>query len=232
MPDPVPPDAQPTRQSGGPDPAVGRWRVPAWALVPSSLAPLLLVVGPIVAAGLQPAGFDPVRDTISALAAQNANDRSMMTTVLGVVGSAHVGTAIGLVGAGVVARVLLGVVGLGTALVAVFPLPSGGGGSSAHAAFAVIAFLTLACWPLALQAGRWGPAHVGRPFPAKRRPAIVTTGVLLGLLGWLGVEQLLHGPHIGLSERVAAVAESTWPLIVVAAALVARRQSQTQPAQS
>jgi hypothetical protein len=85
---------------------------------------------------------------------------------------------------------------------------------------------------LALQAGRWGPAHLGRPFAAKRRPAIVTTGVLLGLLGWLGLEQLLHGPHIGLSERVAAVAESTWPLIVVAAALVARRQSSAQPAES
>jgi hypothetical protein len=223
MANPVPPDA--ARQQGrdrAEGVSVGRWRVPAWALVPSAAAPLLLLVGPIVAGSLQPSSFDPVRDSISALAARNATHRGVMTTVLATVGLAHVATAFGLVGAGLLARILLGLVGVSTALVAVFPLPSGGQRAPAHATFAVVAFLILAWWALTLLSSRWGPAPLVRPFVARKPTAIAATAVLVGLLGWFGVEQLLGGPHVGLSERIAGVAESTWPLVVVCAARVAQ----------
>jgi hypothetical protein len=76
---------------------------------------------------------------------------------------------------------------------------------------------------LGLVVKRWGPAPLARPFPAQKRAAIAATAVLVSLLGWFGLEQLSHGDHIGLSERVAAVAESVWPLVVVSAALAAKR---------
>ena len=44
--------------------------VPWWGVVSSTAAPVLLVGGWTVAAGLQPRSFNPVTSTISALAAQ------------------------------------------------------------------------------------------------------------------------------------------------------------------
>jgi hypothetical membrane protein len=194
--------------------------------VSSAAAPLLLLIGPMVAGGLQPAGFDPVRDTISALAAENASERGVMTTALVGVGLAHVATAIGLIGAGKLGRILLAVSGMSTVLVALFPLPAGGRTSAAHALFAIVAFVALAFWPMGLVSKRWGPAEVVRPFPARLPYAIASTVLLFGLLSWFGLEQLVNGPHIGLSERIAGVAESVWPLVVVAAARVAQQKAQ------
>ena len=56
------------------------------------------------------------------------------------------------------------------------------------------------------------------------RPAVsVAAGVvLLGLVGWFFVELVADTDRVGLSERVAAGAESLWP---VAAAWGARRLS-------
>jgi hypothetical protein len=43
----------------------------------------------------------------------------------------------------------------------------------------------------------------------------VAAGVLLGLVGWFAVELFTDGPHVGLSERVAAGAQAIWPLLAV-----------------
>ena len=47
--------------------------------VSSAAAPVLLIGGWTVAAGRQRGGFDPVVETISALAAHGADDRWLMT---------------------------------------------------------------------------------------------------------------------------------------------------------
>jgi hypothetical protein len=205
----------------------GRWRVPAWAVVPAALAPFLLLVGPIVAGGLQPAGFDPLRESISGLAAENANDRGLMTAALVVVGVALICTAVGLFGAGLLARLLLGASGASTAMVAAFPLPQDRHASWAHALFAVLGFTGLAAWPMGLMAKWGGPAETLRPFPARQPAAGIATAVMFGILGWFGLEELFNGPHLGLSERVAAVTEATWPLVVVVAARVAQQKAAT-----
>jgi hypothetical protein len=59
--------------------------VPWWGLVSSAAAPVLLVGGWTVAAGLQPGSFDAVAATISSLAAVGAADRWVMTLALAVV---------------------------------------------------------------------------------------------------------------------------------------------------
>ncbi|MEO6879760.1 MAG: DUF998 domain-containing protein [Mycobacteriaceae bacterium] len=166
-----------------------------WVLVSAGLAPIALIGGWSVAASRQPAGYEPTRDTISALAAHGATDRWVMTAGLAVLGLCHLVTAAGLVEAGTSARVLLAIGGAGTAAVAALPQPT-----PAHVPAAAVGFVALALWPAASRA-------------PGRRAALAATGALLGLLGWLVVE-LVHGDLLGLSERLLAGAESFWPLVV------------------
>jgi len=62
--------------------------VPWWGVVSSAAAPVLMVAGWTVAAGLQ-RSFDPVADTVSALAAPGAADRWVMTLTFVVVGMCY-----------------------------------------------------------------------------------------------------------------------------------------------
>jgi hypothetical membrane protein len=65
-------------------------------VVSSAASPVLLIGGWTVAATLQPPSFNPVTDTVSALAALGATDRWLMTLVFVVVGVCDVVTGIAL----------------------------------------------------------------------------------------------------------------------------------------
>jgi hypothetical membrane protein len=123
--------------------------VPWWARVSSLLAPVLLIGGWTLAAARQPAGFDSVQGTISALAALDASDRWVMTLAIAGTGACHLVTASGLRPAARPGRALLALGGAATLLVAAFPLPSGGGSSVPHGISAFVAFLMLSVWPFA-----------------------------------------------------------------------------------
>lgn len=181
--------------------------VPWWAKASATAAPALLIGGWTAAAARQPDGFDPVSQTISALAARGAGDRWLMTAALGAVGISYAVTALGLRDAALPGRVVLGFGGLATVGVAAFPL-SESGESVAHTVAACIAFVSVAAWPSV--AGRRGP---GVPAGLRRPVTRVAATVLLGLVGWFAVE--LNGPRTGLAERVAAGAQALWPLAVV-----------------
>jgi hypothetical membrane protein len=188
---------------------------PWWALVSSAAAPVLLIGGWTVAATRQPGGFDSVQDTISALAALDATDRWIMTTGLAGLGVCHVVTALGLRPLAVPGRVVLAVGGVATVLVAAYPLPAGGGSSTAHTAVAAVAFGALSVWPaLAWHRGR---LHAR---PARAAVGLGAAAVLTGLLGWFGAELALDDGRVGLAERVTAGAQALWPL---AAVLLGRR---------
>src|SRR3954469_11916800 len=100
-----------------------RSSTPWWALLSSAAAPAALIGGWTVAAQRQPDGYDSTVATISSLAAQNATDRWVMTAALLGVGICHVVTALGLSQAALASRITLGLGGVATVLVAVFPLP-------------------------------------------------------------------------------------------------------------
>jgi hypothetical membrane protein len=178
-------------------------------IVSAGLAPVALIGGWSLAASRQPTSYDPVQDTISALAAHGAADRWVMTTGLAVLGVCHMATAAGLSEAGVGGRALLAAGGAATAAVAALPQPN-----AAHVPAATVGFVALALWPGA------------SPVPS-RRVAAMASAVLLALLGWLAVE-LRRGELLGLSERVLAGAEAFWPLIVTLT-LVARRRIVAPP---
>ena len=188
--------------------------VPWWALASAGAAPVLLVGGWTIAAGRQPAGFDSVRDTISALAALGATDRWIMTTALAGVGVCYAVTAFGLRPAGRAGRALLVGGGLGTLLVAAFPQPVSGNGIG-HTIAATLAFTALGAWPV-FAARR----HTRVPL-LTRRASVAATATMFGLLLWFVLE--VNGTHRGLAERSAALAEALWPLLVVVSARLAGR---------
>ena len=123
--------------------------VPWWGLVSSAAAPVLLVGGWTVAAGLQPGSFDAITATISSLAAQGAADRWVMTLALAGVGVCHVITGLALRPAASAGRLVLMIGGAATMLVAAFPETAGDGGSPPHTFWAAVGFAALAVWPLA-----------------------------------------------------------------------------------
>jgi hypothetical membrane protein len=190
-------------------------RVPWWALASSGAAPLLLVGGWTIAAGRQPAGFDSVRDTISALAARGATDRWIMTAALAGLGACYAVTGLGLRPAGRPGRLLLVGGGVGTLLVAAFPQPVRGNGVS-HTIAATLAFTALGAWPVFAARRR-------TRVPLLTRQACATaTLTMFGLLLWFVLE--VNGSHRGLAERSAALSEALWPLLVVVSARLAGRR--------
>lgn len=165
----------------------------------AAAAPVFLIGGWTAGAARQPDGFDSVTDTISALAAHGATDRWVMTAGLAGLGACHLVTALGLRLAAWPGRVVLGVGGVATMLVAAFPQPEGGS-STAHFWAAATGFTTLAVWP----ALAW-----------RNRAGLATAAGLLGPVGWFAVELFSEGDVIGLSERVVAGSQALTPLATV-----------------
>ncbi len=201
-----------------------------WALLPALCAPVALIGGWTLAAALRPDRFDPVTQTISALAGRGEPNRWVMTTALVVVGVSHVGTAVALRPAATAGRLVLAAGGLATIAVAALPLPEVAAAAvqekdpaaAAHSAAAGVAFVALAVWP-ALAWRRRAAAPVLSP-----RAGAAAAAVLLGLVGWFTVELVHEGRAVGLTERVAAGAQALWPLAVVAG-LRARRERPPRP---
>jgi hypothetical membrane protein len=184
-----------------------RSSTPWWGILSSAAAPVLLIGGWTLAAYRQRHGFDSSAGSISALAALGADDRWIMTTGLAATGVCHVVTAAALGAAARPGRVVLGVGGVATALVAVFPLPVTGG-STTHAILATVAFLALAAWPAL------GWRRRDSTPPALRPATSVGVAVaLLALVAWFGISEYA-GERVGLAERVAAGAQTIWPFIV------------------
>lgn len=194
-------------------------RPPWWVLLSSAAAPVLLIGGWTVAAAVQPAAYDPARDTISALAGLAASHRWIMTVAVAGLGACYMATGCGLRAAGLPGRLTLIAGGIATATVSVLPLPRVGP-SQAHGTAALIGFVTLALWPL----GSWRRVAVAA-WGLRRRVAIGAGIALAALVVWFGAS--LSAQHlVGVSERVAAGAEALWPLVVVLSAYAAGRRPQ------
>jgi hypothetical membrane protein len=185
-----------------------------WSLASAGVAPIALIGGWTVAAARQPQ-FDSLHQTISALAAHSATDRWIMTAGLAALGACHVVTAAGMSTAGRAGRVILGLGGVATLAVALFPQPQQGS-SGAHVSAAAIGFVCLTTWPLlAADRSRAGWSALGQ------RSSCAAFTVLLALLIWFVTQ--LDGDLAGLTERVLAAAQALWPLVVVVSELTARR---------
>jgi hypothetical membrane protein len=173
------------------------------AIVSASLAPIFFVGGSIIAGALSP-GYDPVRQTISELAAGDAPTRVLMTTFFVLTGLCHLVTVSCARGIGIPGRVAFLVGALASLGVAAFPLPSVAGTSATHTTFAIVGFVF----------------RFRRDFPWLVRPvgSLVGTAILTALCIWFLIVWTSHSsPDVGLVERIAADAESIWPAVVATA---------------
>jgi hypothetical membrane protein len=197
--------------------------VPWWGVVSSTASPVVLIGGWTVAARLQPPSFDPVADTVSALAALGATDRWLMSLVFVVVGVCDVVTGIALRPAAAVGRMIL--IGGAVAGMLVAANPEHAGSSSVpHAVWAALGFAGLAAWPL----GAWhrGPSV---PWGLRRGVCFGVAVVQLILLVWFVLELTSGARQVGLAERVVGAAQAIWPLTVVLSC-AASRASRASPA--
>ena len=184
-------------------------RVAWWGVISAVAAPVLLIGGWTVAAGLQPR-FDPVTDTISALAAVGMTDRWVMTLTFLLVGVCYIVTALALRPARTPGRMILMAAAVAGILVAANPEHAGGFGSVPHFVWASIGFAGLTIWPA-------GAARRGTAVPWGLRPAVAAAAVavMIALLAWFGAELIMAGGQVGLAERVLGGAQAAWPLTVV-----------------
>ena len=183
--------------------------VPWWGVVSAAAAPVLMIGGWTLAASLQP-GYNPVADTVSALAAPGATDRWVMTLTFLLVGGCYIVTALALRPAGAAGRLILIAGALAGLLVAANPEHPGDPYPIPHIIAASAGFAGLVTWP----AGAW---RRGSAVPWGLRPAVAATavGVLFALVLWFGAELILGAGQVGLAERVAGGAQAVWPLAVV-----------------
>jgi hypothetical protein len=196
--------------------------VPWWGVVSSAAAPVLLVGGWTVAAGLQPRPFNAVASSLSALAAQGAADRWVMTLAFVTVGACDVITALALRPAALRGRQILIAGAIAGMLVAASPESAGGGALLPHRFWAAVGFAALAAWPVG--ARRPGPSV---PWALRPPVAACATGVLLGLLVWFGAELVTGGGQAGLAERFLGGAQALWPLAVVLSCNWSRSRART-----
>jgi len=187
----------------------GMQGVPWWGVVSSAAAPVLMIGGWTVAASVQPR-FDPVADTVSALAAPGAADRWVMTLTFVVVGVCYVLTALALRPAGTAGRLILIAGAVAGMLVAANPERAGDAYPWGHIIWASIGLAGVTAWP----AGAW---RRGTAVPWALRPAVAAAAVvvLLALVMWFGAELITGSGQAGLAERAAGIAQACWPLAVV-----------------
>jgi hypothetical protein len=184
--------------------------VPRWGVLSSAAAPAVLAAGWTVAAFLQSRPYDPVADTVSALAGIGATDRWVMTLAFAVAGACEIVSAMALRPARTAGRLILAAGGAAGILVAASPVQRGDGAPGAHLAWAAIGLGALAVWAVA--AARRGLAT---PWALRPRVSVQVVIILLALLAWFGAELNTSGGHAGLAERLLGEAQSAWPFLVV-----------------
>ena len=193
--------------------------VPWWGVVSSAAAPVLMVAGWSIAAGLQPHPVNPVAEPVSALAAVGAADRWVMSLTFVAVGACVFVTGLALRPARAAGRLILMAGAVAGMLVAANPEHPGTSFPVPHMICAAVGCAGVVAWPAV--AWRRGPS-----VPWGLRPAVSAGAValLLALVTWFGAELITGGALAGLAERSFGAALALWPLAVVASCRHAARK--------
>jgi hypothetical membrane protein len=184
--------------------------VPWWGAVSSAAPPVVLAAGWTIGALLQTQPYDPVADTVSALAGIGAADRWVMTLAFALAGACEIMTGLALRPARTAGRFILIAGGIAGILVAVFPVHMGDGAPGLHILWSTLGLAALGVWAAA--ACRCGPAV---PWALRPEVSVGATVILLVLLAWFGMELITSAGQAGLAERVLGEAQSGWPFVVV-----------------
>jgi hypothetical membrane protein len=180
-------------------------RIGLAALIASTIGPVQSILGWVISGALWE-GYDPIRKTISDLAADDSPVQAIQTSFF-FLGATL--TVIGAISARTLAlpgRITLLLAGLATYALAIFTTPSQDGHSDAHRISASISFVLMSAWPLLSM-------RFDRRYSWVVRPAAAigsTLGLTLISLWFLGTWLDPNTSVVGLSERVIVTAQVVW----------------------
>ena len=180
-------------------------RVGIAAVIASTLGPMQSILGWVISGALWP-GYDPIRQTISDLAADDSPVRAIQT------GFFFLGATLTLIGAvsarslAIPGRVTLFIAGLATYTLAIFTTPSQTGHSDAHRLSATISFVLMSAWPLFSMRFKGDRPWVIRPLGAISATVVLTIISLWFLSTWLDP----NATNVGLAERIIVTAQVCW----------------------
>ena len=185
-------------------------RIGKAALIASTIGPVQSILGWVISGSLWP-GYDPIRKTISDLAADDSPVQAIQTSFF-FLGATL--TVIGAISARTLAlpgRITLFLAGLATYALAIFTTPSQVGHSDAHRISASISFVLMSAWPLLSMRFDRRYSWVVRPAAAIGSTLVLTLISLWFLSTWLDPNTSV----VGLSERVIVTAQVLWLSITV-----------------
>jgi hypothetical membrane protein len=195
-------------------------RIGTAALIASTIGPVQSILGWVISGALWP-GYDPIRKTISDLAADDSPVQAIQTSFF-FLGATL--TVIGAISARTLAlpgRVTLLLAGLATYALAIFTTPSQVGHSDAHRISASISFVLMSAWPLlSIRFDRRYP-WVVRPVAAISSTIGLTLISLWFLATWLDPNTAV----VGFSERVIVTAQVLWLSFTVWVCWIAERDA-------
>lgn len=180
------------------------------ALIASTIGPVQSILGWLISGSLWP-GYDPIRKTISDLAADDSPVQVIQTSFF------YLGATLTVIGAvyarslALPGRITLFGAGLATFGLAFFTTPSQAGHSDAHRIAATISFVLMSAWPLFAMRFDRRYAWVLRPAGAITATAVLTMISVWFLSSWLDP----NSGNVGLTERVIVTAQVLWLSVTV-----------------
>lgn len=199
-------------------------RIGLAALIASTIGPVQSILGWVISGSLWP-GYDPIRKTISDLAADDSPVQAIQTSFF-FLGATL--TVIGAISARTLAlpgRITLFLAGLATYALAIFTTPSQVGHSDAHRIAASISFVLMSAWPVLSM-------RFDRRYPWVVRPAAAigsTIGLTLISLWFLSTWLDPNTAVVGLSERVIVTAQVLWLSFTVWTCWLIERDAKAKP---
>ena len=180
------------------------------ALFAATLGPVQSVLGWVIAGSLWP-GYDPIRKTISDLAADDSPVQWIQSSFFVLGGTLSLLAAIYARSLAMPGRVVIFLGGLATYGFTYFTTPSQDGHSDMHRYFAIASFVLFSAWPIFSM-------RLNKQYPWVLRPTgavVATLGFTLISLWFLSTWTNPDANNVGLVERVIATAQTGYLSAVI-----------------
>ncbi len=180
------------------------------ALFAASIGPVQSVLGWVIAGSLWP-GYDPIRKTISDLAADDSPVQWIQSSFFVLGGTLSLLAAIYARSLAMPGRVVIFLGGLATYGFTYFTTPSQDGHSDMHRYFAIASFVLFSAWPIFSM-------RLNKQYPWVLRPTgavVATLGFTIISLWFLSTWTNPDANNVGLVERVIATAQTGYLSAVI-----------------
>ena len=181
-----------------------------WAVIAATLGPIQNVLGWGISGALWP-GYDPIRKTISDLAADDSPVQWIQSSFFILGGTLSLLAAVYARSLAMPGRVIIFLGGLATYGFTYFTTPSQDGHSDMHRYFAIISFVLFSAWPLFSM-------RTSKSYPWVLRPVgaiVATLGFTVISLWFLSTWTNPESTNVGLVERIIATAQTTYLSAVI-----------------